>query len=60
MGQRPVDQRLKKGSVFSTRAALTERQLGQTVLQSRAEALSRDFQLDSPPQASAHPTLALV
>ena len=31
-----------------------------TVLQSRAEALPRDFQPDSPPQANAHPTLALV
>ncbi len=31
-----------------------------TILQSRAEALPRDFQPDSPPQANAHPTLALV
>ena len=32
----------------------------QTILQSRAEALPRDFQPGSPPQANAHPTLALV
>ena len=31
-----------------------------TVLQSRAEALLRDSQHDSSPQANAHPTLALV
>ena len=31
-----------------------------TILQSRAEPLPRDFQPDSPPQANAHPTLALV
>ena len=31
-----------------------------TILQSRAEALPRDFQPGSPPQANAHPTLALV
>ena len=31
-----------------------------TVLQSRAEALLPDSQPDSPPQANAHPTLALV
>ena len=31
-----------------------------TILQSRAEALPRNFQPDSPPQANAHPTLALV
>ncbi len=31
-----------------------------TVLQSRAEALLRDSQPDSPPHANAHPTLALV
>ncbi len=30
------------------------------ILQSRAEALPRGFQPDSPPQANAHPTLALV
>ena len=31
-----------------------------TILQSRAEALSRDFQPDSPPQPNEHPTMALV
>ena len=31
-----------------------------TILQSKAEALPRDFQPDSPPQPNAHPTLALV
>ena len=31
-----------------------------TVLQSRAEALLPNSQPDSPPQANAHPTLALV
>ena len=31
-----------------------------TVLQSRAETLPRDSRPDSPPQANAHPTLALV
>ena len=31
-----------------------------TVLQSRAEALLPDSQPNSPPQANAHPTLALV
>ena len=31
-----------------------------TVLQSRAEALLPNSQADSPPQANAHPTLALV
>ena len=31
-----------------------------TILQSRAEALPRDFQPGSPPQANAHPTLNLV
>ena len=36
------------------------RQRCRTVLQSRAETLPRDFQPDSPPQANAHPTLALV
>ena len=30
------------------------------ILQSRAEALSRDFQPVSPPQPNAHPTMALV
>ena len=36
------------------------KRLCRTILQSRAEALRRDFQPDSSPQPNAHPTLALV
>ena len=60
LGKRPVNQRLTEGSVFSTRAALAERLLCQTVRQSRAEALLRDLTPVSLSQTNAHSTLALV